>query len=120
MKYDLEDRLIDFSIRIIKIVNNIPNTPAGSYLAGQLVRSGISVSLNYGEAQNAESRKDFIHKTKVILKELRESFINLKIIHRSGLYKNEDEIMEALNETNELISIFVKSIKTANQNLLKK
>lgn len=73
-KQKLEDRLIDFTVLIIEIVNEMPNTKAGNHLSGQLVRSGTSPALNYGEAQSAESRKDFIHKVKVVLKELRESF----------------------------------------------
>ena len=116
-KYDLEERLIDFSILIIGIVNEMPNTKAGNHLSGQIVRSGTSVSLNYGEAQSAESRRDFIHKMKIILKELRESFISLKIIHKCKLYKTESKISLAKNENNELISIFVKSIETAEKNL---
>jgi len=92
-KYDLEERLIKFSVLIIEIVNEMPNSKAGNHLAGQLVRSGTSVSLNYGEAQSAESRKDFIHKMKVILKELRETFVCLKIIHLCKLYKTEKKIM---------------------------
>jgi len=102
-KYDLEERLIAFSVLIIEIVNEMPNSKAGNHLSGQLVRSGTSVSLNYGEAQSAESRKDFIHKMKVILKELRETYISLKIIHRSKLYKTENKIIEAKKENNELI-----------------
>ena len=116
-KYDLEDRLIEFSVLIIEIVNEMPNTKAGNPLSGQLVRSGTSFSLNYGEAQSAESRKDFIHKMKVILKELRETFVCLKIIHQSKLYKIENKIIKAKKENNELISIFVKSIETAKKNL---
>jgi four helix bundle protein len=116
-KYDLEERLISFSVLIIEIVNEMPNSKAGNHLSGQLVRSGTSVSLNYGEAQSAESRKDFIHKMKVILKELRETFVCLKIIHLSNLYKTENKIIEAKKENNELISIFVKSIETARKNL---
>ena len=115
-KYDLEERLIDFSVLIIEIVNEMPNTKAGNHLAGQLVRSGTSVSLNYGEAQGAESRKDFIHKMKVVLKELRETLVNLKIIHKSHLFDDENKIVKAKDENNELISIFVKSIETANRN----
>ncbi len=88
-KYDLEERLIDFSVLLIEIVNEMLNSKAGNHLSGQLVRSGTSVSLNYGEAQSAESKKDFIHKMKVILKELRETFICLKIIHRCELYKSK-------------------------------
>jgi len=74
---DLEDRLIDFAVEIIEIVGLLPSNPAGKHLAGQLVRSGTSPALNYGEARAAESRKDFIHKNKIILKELRESLIML-------------------------------------------
>ena len=115
-KYDLEERLIEFSVLIIEIVNETPNSKAGNHLSGQLVRSGTSVSLNYGEAQSAESKKDFIHKMKVILKELRETFVCLKIIHLSKLYKIEGKIIKAKKENNELISIFVKSINTAQKN----
>jgi four helix bundle protein len=114
---DMEKRLIEFSVRIIKIVNEIQKTKAGNHMAGQLLRSGTSVSLNYGEAQGAESKKDFIHKLKIILKELRETFVNLKIIHLSKLYKTEQSIISAKQENNELISIFVKSLKTAQKNL---
>ena len=118
-KYDLEERLIKFSVLIIEIVNEMPNSKTGNHLAGQLVRSGTSVSLNYGEAQSAESRKDFIHKMKVILKELRETFVCLKIIHLCKLYKTENKIIEAKKENNELISIFVKRSDTAKNNLQK-
>ena len=116
-KYDLEERLITFSVLIIEIVNETPSSKAGNHLSGQLVRSGTSVALNYGEAQSAESRKDFIHKMKIILKELRETFVCLKIIHRSKLFKSESKIVKAKKENNELISIFVKSIETAQKNL---
>lgn len=116
-KYDLENRLIDFAVLIIEIVNEIPNTKAGSHLSGQLVRSGTSPALNYGEAQSGESRKDFIHKIKIALKELRETFICLKIIYRTKLYKSEEKIKKALQENDELISIFVKSAETAQKNI---
>ena len=115
-KFDLEERLIEFSVLIIEIVNEMPNTKAGNHLSGQLVRSGTSVSLNYGEAQSGESRKDFIHKMKVVLKELRETYICMKIILRTKLYKTETKIQRAIKENNELISIFVKSIETAQNN----
>ena len=118
-KFDLEERLIDFSVLIIEIINEMPNTKAGNHLSGQLVRSGTSVSLNYGEAQSGESRKDFIHKMKVVLKELRETFVCLKIIYRTKLYKSEKKIRKALKENDELISIFVKSVETAQKNIEK-
>ena len=88
-------------------------TRAGNHLSGQLIRSGTSPALNYGEAQSGESRKDFIHKIKVVLKELRESFACLKIIYQAKLYKIEKDLLTALKENNELISIFVKSVETA-------
>ena len=116
-KFNLEDRLVDFSVLIIEIVNQIPNTKAGNHLSGQIVRSGTSVSLNYGEAQSGESRRDFIHKIKVVLKELRETYVALKIIHKAKLFKNKTIIIEAKKESNELISIFVKSVETAQKNL---
>jgi four helix bundle protein len=116
-KFDLEERLIDFSVFILKIVTELPSTKAGSHLAGQLVRSGTASALNYGEAQSGESRKDFIHKMKISLKELRETHICLKIIKRSGQLVNSSILDQALTENNELISIFVKSIETAQRNL---
>ena len=116
-KFDLEERLIAFSVLIIEIANEIPSTQVGIHLSGQLVRSGTSVSLHYGEAQSAESRKDFVHKMKVILKELRETLICLKLIYRCRLYKSEEKIIKAKVENNELISIFVKSIETAQRNI---
>ena len=72
-KYDLEERLIDFAVSIIKLVEDLPNTKSGNHLGGQLLRSGTSPSLNYGEAKSGESKNDFVHKMKVCLKELRES-----------------------------------------------
>ena len=79
-KFDLEERLIEFAVVIIEISESLNNTRAGNYISGQLVRSGTSPALHYGEAQSAESRNDFIHKLKILLKELRESLVALKII----------------------------------------
>ncbi len=110
----LEDRLIEFSTNIIQITKCIYKTEIGIHLSKQLGRSGTSVSLNYGEAQSAESRRDFIHKMKVILKELRETHICLRLIDKSGLYRNSDEnLADLISENNQLIAIFVKSITTA-------
>lgn len=115
-KFDLEDRLIEFSVLIIKMTESLNNTKAGNHIAGQLVRSGTSPALQYGEAQSAESRNDFIHKLKVLLKELRESLVALKIIKRVPLTNKFDLLEKALVECNELIAIFVKSIETAKKN----
>ena len=114
-KYDLEERLIDFSVLIIDLTNSLKNTNAGNHLSKQIIRSGSSVSLNYAEAQSAESRKDFIHKMKVVLKELRETIVCLKIIRKANLSNSGQSVEKAVNECHELISIFVKSVVTAQK-----
>ncbi len=117
MKNDLEERLINFSVMIIVICENMKETRASSHLSGQLIRSGTSPALNYGEAQGGESRRDFIHKIGIVLKELRESLVCIKIIHRAQLCMKEELLKSAMAESDELISIFVKSILTARKNL---
>lgn len=115
-KFDLEDRLISFSIMIMENVEMLPESKIGNHLSGHLIRSSTSAALNYGEAQSAESRNDFIHKIKIILKELRETNVGLKIIHRKPLINNSEKLNIVMNECNELISIFMKSIETAKGN----
>ena len=115
-KYDLEERLIKFAITMMEISEKLPNTKAGNHISGQLVRSGSSPALNYGEVQAAESRADFTHKMKVILKELRETRICLKIIIQKPLIEKLSEIEPYMKECNELISIFSTSIKTVEKN----
>ncbi len=112
-KYDLEDRLIDFAVAIINFVEKLPNIKSANHLGSQLLRSGTSPSLNYGEARSAESRNDFIHKMKICLKELRESYNCLRIMHRGFIYESKEQIQFLEKECDELISIFVKSISTA-------
>ena len=118
--YDLEERLLDYSVRIIRLVEALPNTRAGNHVAGQLLRSGTSALPNHGEAQAGESRADFIHKMKVCLKELRESLRWLKLVQRVPLVKPPDKINPLLGETDELIRIFVKSIQTAQERGLRR
>jgi four helix bundle protein len=113
--YDLEERLLDYSLRIIKIVEQLPNTRTGNHVAGQLLRSGTSPYPNHGEAQAAESQRDFIHKFRISLKELRETQRWLKLIHRVPLIKDSKLLVDILQETDELIRIFVASIKTAEK-----
>jgi four helix bundle protein len=117
-KYDLDERLIDSAALMIIVTESLFNTRAGNYIAGQLVRSGTSPALHYGEAQSAESRADFIHKLKILLKELRESRNALRLIKKSVLTDKMDKVDKASIECIELISIFVKSIETAKKNLL--
>jgi len=113
--FDLEERLLEYSIRIIKIVDELINTKAGSHVGRQLLRSGTSPYPNHGEAQAAESSKDFIHKLRISLKELRESHRWLRLIERVPLTERPESINEILSETEELIKIFVSSIKTASK-----
>ncbi len=113
--YDLEDRLIEFAIKIIELVEELPKNRAGNHIAGQLIRCGTSPALNYGEVQSAESQKDFVHKMKVILKELRETNICIKIIKRKPLIRQSQKLDSIVKECNELISIFVSSIRTAQK-----
>jgi len=113
--YDLEERLLEYSVRIIKIVEQLPNTRTGNHIAGQLLRSGTSPYPNHGEAQAAESQKDFIHKLRISLKEFRESQRWLKLIRRVPLIKKPGLLDAILQETDELIRIFVTSIKTAKK-----
>lgn len=114
--YDLENRLINFAVRIVRIAEEIQKSFVGNHLSYQLIKSGTSPALNYGEAQSAESMKDFIHKMKICLKELRETSVSLKIIDRLKNLINPLDLPETLTENEELISIFVKSIETANRN----
>lgn len=113
-KFDLEERLIDFAVRIIRITESLPKTRVGNHIAGQLIRCGTSPAPNYGEAQSAESRADFIHKMKVCLKELRETRVWLLMIVKASLMKPA-KLEPIINENYELISIFVTSIKTAKE-----
>jgi len=115
-KFDLEERLIDFAVEIIYFIESLPNTKSANHLGGQLLRSGTSPSLNYGEAKSAESKNDFLHKMKVCLKELRESHNCLRILYKAKIYKSDEQIKSIISECNELIAIFVKSIDTASKN----
>jgi four helix bundle protein len=113
--FDLEDRLIAFAVSIIRVAEALPKIPVGNHIRGQLARSGTSPAPNYGEAQSAESRGDFVHKLKIVLKELRETRVWLLMIMRAELIKPVSTLDPLLHETDELISIFVASVKTATK-----
>ena len=117
-KYDLEDRLIKFACTCINICELLPNTKAGQNLEYQPSKSCTAPALIYGEAQAAESSADFIHKIKLVLKEIRETRVNLRIIIEKPFLTSE-KITLALKECNELMAIFLKSIETAKKNLQK-
>ena len=109
---DLEGRLIDFAVRIVRLSARLPKTPAGRHVAVQILRSGTSPAPNYGEARGGESAADFIHKLRIVLKELNETSIWLRIIERSQILKTE-LLADLINENSELCKIFTASLKTA-------
>ena len=110
--FDLEARLITFAVRVIRVTESLPKSPTGNHIRSQLLRSGTSPAPNYGEAQSAESRTDFSHKLKIVLKELRETRVWLLMIQQLALLKPVTALDALLHETNELIAIFVASLKT--------
>jgi four helix bundle protein len=116
--YDLEERLVDFTCRMIDVVESLPNSRAGSYIAGQLIRSCHSPAFNYAEAQAAESGKDFAHKLAIVLKELKECRIALKIIRKKQLIRPVSKLELIFNETEQLAAIIAKSISTAKKRVL--
>ena len=111
--YDLEERLLQFSVGVIKLVEDLPNTRTGNHVANQLLRSGTSPYANHAEAQAAESTNDFIHKLRICLKELREAKRWIMLIQRLALLPQAEQVNNILLESEELIKIFVKSIRTA-------
>ena len=115
-KYDLEDRLLECAVQVIEFTEALPNTRAANHIVGQLLRSGTSPYGNHGEVESAESRRDFVHKLKVCLKELRETRRWLRLAGRLKTLPRLPNLVECLNESDELIRIFVASIRTAERN----
>ena len=114
-EFDLQERLVDYAVRIIKLSEALPETKAGKHVSTQILRSGTSPAPNYGEAQSAESKADFVHKLKVALKELRETEIWLKIIAKAKMVRSRSLIVPLLQETDELIAILFTSVETAKK-----
>ena len=107
----LEDRLIDFAVRIIKLADALPERPAGKHISRQLLRSGTSPAPNYAEARGAESNADFVHKLKVALKELNETSVWLRVVCRAKLIKQK-LIEPLLDENQQLCRIVNASVNT--------
>jgi len=108
---DLEARLVDFAVRIIKLSNSLPKTPAGRHVANQILRSGTSPAANYSEASGAESNSDFIHKLGIVLKELNETSVWLKIVNKGGLVSSA-LMSNIIDETTQLSKIVTSSVNT--------
>jgi four helix bundle protein len=114
--YDLENRLLEFAADIVELTESLPNTRAGNHIAGQLLRCGTSPLSNHGEVEAAESRRDFLHKLRICLKELRETKRWLRLLERAKKLGAPANFVICLNEVDELIRIFVASIRTAEKN----
>jgi four helix bundle protein len=113
--YDLEERLLAHAVQIVRLIDKLPDTPAGQHVAGQLLRCGTSPYPHHGEAQAAESADDFIHKMKVCLKELKETIRWLKLAQAVPLIQPSEVFHPLIDETDQLIKIFAKSIQTAER-----
>ena len=114
-KFDLEDRLIEFTLRIMEIVEELPKTKVGNYIADRLVLCGTSPALNYGEIKSTKSRKDFVLHLKIMLKELRETYVCLRIIKQKPLLRPSPKFESIIKECNELILISTSCIDTAHE-----
>ena len=113
---ELESRLVDFAVRIIKLSNSLLKTSAGRHVANQLIRSGTSPASNYSEARAAESSADFLHKLGIVAKELNETSVWLKIIYKSGLVRSL-LMTNIIDESTQLSKIVTSSVKTARNRL---
>jgi len=114
-KMELENRLIEFSVQVNDCICNLAKHPTVNHLKDQVIRSSNSCTLNYAEAISAESRKDFIHKLGIVIKEQRETKANLRIMMRFST-KSGEELLKLINESDELLAIFHKTIMTAKKN----
>ena len=115
-RYDLEERLMEFAVRVIRVSESMMKSRAGNYIGDQLLRSGTSPYGHHGEAEAAESRADFIHKLKVCLKELRETRRWLRLVQRTPLIERPEQLDPLTTEADELVRIFTTSIRTAERN----
>ena len=113
--FDLEDRLLDFAARIIRVSESMKPTPAGRHVGDQLLRTGTSPFANHGEAEGAESLNDFVHKLRICYKELRESRRWMRLAQRADLLDQPERLTPLLDEADELIRIFAASLRTAEK-----
>ena len=120
MIVQLEDRIIKFASLVLSVCDRVKYSESGKHLKSQLIRSGTSVALNFGEARSSESAKDLHHKLSIILKELRESHINMKLIRQNSLCRDPGVLDKAIDENNQLIGIFVKSLQTVRGKMNKR
>ena len=112
-RYDLEERLLNFAADIIRLTRSLERSYAGKHIAEQLLRSGTSPLANHGEGESAKSKRDFVHRLRTCLQELRESHRWLKLIEKVPLTEDRELAASLIKESDELIRIFFTSIRTA-------
>jgi four helix bundle protein len=118
--FDLDERLLNYAAAVVRLTETMPDTRASNHIAGQLLRSGTSPLPNHGEAQAAESRQDFVHKFSICLQELRESRRWLRLILRVPLITDKAKVEPLIDETEEPIRIFAKSVRTAKTSAIER
>ncbi|WP_396636357.1 four helix bundle protein [Maribacter sp. R77961] len=112
-KFDLEDRLVDFAAAIVIFCKDLPSDMTGQYYGNQLLRSGGSSALNFGEAQGTNTKRDYINKASICLKELKESRVNLKILHKVeyGITSKRDNLLDEVEQLIRIIATIIKNKK---------
>lgn len=113
MKKEIEKRLIDLAISINTVCKRLDKSYLSYHLTAQIIRSSTSAALNYGEAQGAESRRDFVHKNSIVLKELKETKIRLKLLEHSAPSNSRDSINKCLHECDQMVAIFYRTVSSA-------
>ena len=111
---EMKARTKQFALRIIKLVESLPNTKTGNLIGNQLLRSGTSVGANYRAACRAKSTADFINKLAIVEEEADESIYWIEMLVESNQIK-PNLVENLLNETNEILSIIVSAIKTSKE-----
>lgn len=112
-RQDLCERLLTFSARVIRLLDDLPTTKAGREVEGQLVRAAMSVGANYEEARGADSRADFCNKLQISLKEMRETRYWLCLAERSDLITDKGKMGPIIDEATQLRAILGKAVATA-------
>ena len=115
MRKELEERLVQLALSISRLCKLLDKSFLSQHLTSQVIRSSTSAALNYGEAQAAESRNDFIHKTSIVLKELRETKVSLKLFVDSIKKEKIQQLVASQNECDQLVAIFHKTVMSAKQ-----
>jgi four helix bundle protein len=111
----MEERFLEFAARVCAVVEALPDSKTGRHISGQLIRCGTSPAPNYAEACAAESRADFTHKLGIVLKELRETRVWLKLAVKTKAMKPA-RLDPLIDECSELMNITGASIVTAKAN----